>query len=68
MTRTAKDGFVEFAEMGHGRRVTGAVELPAEIAKKLDSGEMKIADLSSPILDLGDVAQYNLSKWQGKEK
>jgi hypothetical protein len=61
-------GVLEFNEVGHGREVTGALELPAEVAAKLDAGVFTLADLSSPILALGDLKQYNLSKWQGKDK
>lgn len=61
-----KDGLVEFREAGHNGRVEAVVELPAEIAAKLDSGEFKVADLSSPILGLGDLKHYDLSKWAGK--
>jgi len=61
-----KDGLVEFRETGHGGRVDAVVELPAEIAAKLDDGTFKIADLASPILGLGDLKNYDLSKWAGK--
>lgn len=61
-----KDGLVEFTELGHARKLTGTTQLPAEIAASLDKGEFKLADLASPILGLGDLKQYDLSKWQGK--
>lgn len=61
-----KTGLVDFSEHGHSREVTGQQQLPAEIAAKLDSGQLTLADLSSPMLALGDLAQYNLTKWQPK--
>jgi hypothetical protein len=61
-----KTGLVDFSEHGHSREVTGARELPAEVVAKLDSKEITVADLSSPMLALGDLAQYNLTKWQPK--
>jgi hypothetical protein len=63
-----KDGLVEFSELGHGRKLDGQTELPAEIAEKLDGGELNINDLRNPILGLGDMSAYNLSRWNGKEK
>lgn len=63
-----KDGLVEFSELGHGKKLQGLTELPAEIASKLDDGTFKLADLSNPLLGLGDLADYNLSRWNGKEK
>lgn len=60
---------VSFEESGHGRTVPdGLEELPKEYAAKLDSGEMTVAQLSSPILALGDLSKYDLSKWQEKGK
>lgn len=61
-----KDGFISYQELGHGKGVQGVQELPAEIAAKLDEGKFKLADLSNPILGLGDLKQYNLAKWSGK--
>jgi hypothetical protein len=62
-----KDGLVNYAELGHGKQLTGVAELPAEVAKKLDSGEFTLADLKNPILGLGDLAQYNLSAYTAKK-
>lgn len=61
-------GLVEFAELGSGEQVKGRTPLPAYLASKLDAGDLKIADLSDPVLGLGDVAQFDLSRWAGKEK
>ena len=60
-------GLVDYKETGHAGEVTGQLDLPAEYALALDRGDLTVADLSNPILALGDIAQYNLSKWQ-KEK
>ncbi len=60
-----KDGFVEFEEVGHGKNIGGKQALPADYAAALDAGKFQVADLSSPVLGLGDLAQYDLSKWQG---
>lgn len=61
-----KSGLVEYTELGHGKKTKGTQPLPAEIAARLDSGELKLADLSNPILApiLGDLEQYDLSKWE----
>jgi hypothetical protein len=59
-------GVVEFGELGHSREISGQIELPVEIASKLTTGELKLEDLSSPILAMGDLAQYNLSAWKEK--
>ena len=69
LTETVKSGLVNFAELGHGRNPKGVTPLPPEFAEKLDSGELKIADLSSPLIAdlIGDLSRYDLSKWQGKE-
>lgn len=64
-----RDGLIEFTERGHSKRLQGGkVELPAEYANALDTGKLKIADLSNSVLGLGDLAQYDLSRWAGKEK
>jgi len=69
LTETVKSGLVNFAELGHGKNPKGVTPLPSEFAEKLDSGELKIADLSSPLIAdlIGDLSRYDLSKWQGKE-
>jgi len=60
-------GMIEFSELGHGRQLRGKTPLPQAIASKLDSGALTLHDLGAPILDLGDVDDYDLSKWQRKE-
>lgn len=40
-------------------------ELPAEYAAQLASGKLTLADLSNPLLDLGDLNQYDLSQFGG---
>jgi len=63
--KVAKDGIVEFAEIGNEKRPQGTGKLPAYFAEKLDSGELTLVDLRSPLLvnELGDLAQYDLSAW-----
>jgi hypothetical protein len=63
-----KTNLVEFAEIGHGKRQAGAVELPTEVIAGLNKGELSVNDLSNPILGLGDLTQYNLSMWTGAKK
>ncbi len=58
-----KDGLVNFSEMGHGGVVKGQTKLPDEIAAKLRDKSLGIADLSNPILGLGNVSDYNLSEF-----
>jgi len=67
ITTTLEKGMLEFEELGHGRDVEGTLDLPDEIAAKLESGEFTIADLKNPILGLGDLSRYNLAQWKVKE-
>lgn len=62
-----KSGVIEFGEKGHSGKRSDLKDLPKEYAEKLDSGEFKLADLSSPVLALGDLTEYDLSKWADKE-
>ena len=68
-TETVKSGLVNFSEVGHGKNPKGVTPLPVEFAAKLDSGELTLADLSSPLAAdlLGDLTRYDLSTWTGKE-
>lgn len=61
-----RSGLTEFSELGHSKRMKGVRQLPAEYAKALDAGELTVADLSNPVIatDLGDVGDYDLSKWE----
>lgn len=61
------DGIVEFKEIGHGKKQVGTTPIPAYVAEMLDAKELKIEDLSDPMLGLGDVSQYDLAKWQKQE-
>lgn len=67
INRFWEKGRVPFAELGHGGRSHGVIPLPEYYAEKLDAGEMDIRDLADPVLGLGDIGQYDLSKWK-KEK
>lgn len=60
-------GLVSFAEVGHGRELEGKTPLPQYFAEALDSGKIQLADLSNPILGLGDPSQYDLSKWSKEQ-
>lgn len=63
LSKTQEDGFVEFAGIGNDAQPKGTKDLPKEIAAKLDSGEMKVTDLTNPILALGDLSEFNLARW-----
>jgi hypothetical protein len=58
-----KNGLITFAEFGHDKTVQGTEELPLEVARALDAGALTVSDLSSDILELGDLSRYNLSRW-----
>lgn len=60
----ASKGPVEFSEAGHSKEVKGGRALPDYVVRDLDSGEVKLAELSNPIFGLGDLSQYDLSKWK----
>lgn len=71
LTKTWKAGFVEFEEKGHGRRVKGSRALPDDIAADLRAGNLTVDDLRNPILAAGldgDVEDYDLSEFDGKDK
>ncbi|RMD64633.1 hypothetical protein D6833_04175 [Candidatus Parcubacteria bacterium] len=61
--RIWKKGRVAYKELGHGGQVQGTTPLPEYFARKLDAGEMTVADLSDPVLGLGDIRQYDLTRW-----
>lgn len=57
---------VDFSEHGSSREGESEVKaLPDELAAALDSGELTLEDLGNPILELGDLGEYDLSKWEG---
>lgn len=59
-------GRQKFAELGHGKAgQAGGAALPAVYAQQLERGELTVADLSAPELALGDLAQYDLGRWNG---
>ena len=68
LTRIFESGMIAFKENGHNKDVEPKEELPEEYQKSLDSGELKVEDLASNTMALGDLDKYDLSKWQGKEK
>jgi hypothetical protein len=61
-------GMVEFEEVGSNGNPKGTKKLPDDIVRDLRSGELKITDLSDPILApaLGDLAEYDLSEFKVK--
>lgn len=58
-------GLVEFQELGNGKQPKGTLPLPEYYAAKLESGELKLADLRNPLLapELGNISQYDLRQW-----
>ena len=60
---------VDFGEHGSSRDGQGGKKaLPKEYADALDAGEMKLLDLRDPVLNLGELSEYDLTKWQGGGK
>ena len=59
---------VNFEEQGTGDETTGKKELPKEIQTALDDGTLKVENLSMSSMGLGDIGEYNLSKWQKEGK
>jgi len=69
MMAMLKAKVVDFGEHGSGREGSGGKKaLPKEYADALDAFEMKLLDLRDPVLNLGDLSEYDLSKWQGGGK
>lgn len=60
----AGDGVIDFEEKGNGKKPVGTMPLPAFVSRKLDDKELELSDLDDPLLGLGDISQYDLSKWQ----
>lgn len=62
-----KSGLVDFSEHGNSSdKGQGHRPLPEIIVEKLNTGDFKVADLNDPILGLGDLAEYDLTKWTQK--
>ncbi len=57
---------VDFGERGSSRegKPKGKKELPGAVITGLKNGTLTLADLENPILDLGELEQYDLSEWQ----
>ena len=64
LSTVIEEGTIEFDEVGHGKVKDGKHALPEGTIKALDDGVLELSDLSNPILALGDVGQYDLSKWE----
>jgi phage I-like protein len=60
----------DFSEHGSSRDGKGAKkQLPKEYADALDAKSLTLAELADPMFgDLGDLKEYDLSKWQGGGK
>lgn len=66
LTDIQTHGRQQFRELGHGKQgQPGGAPLPAVYAGMLDRGELAVADLTAPELNLGDLAQYDLGRWNG---
>lgn len=65
-TQRSADKADRFDELGHDKAMTTRLELPEFYAAQLESGQLSIADLSNPLFkaDIGDLSQYDLSKWK----
>jgi len=55
----------ELGSSGDGRDNGGKKKLPDEYAAMLRAGELKVVDLVDPVLQLGDLSEYNLAEFQG---
>jgi len=67
LTRTHEQGLIEFSEYGHGKKLRGVVEFPAQMPGALNTW---LAD-GNPIREffavnpeLGEMAQYNLDEYK----
>lgn len=61
-----QNGLIDLRELGSGstsENNVGTQKLPKEIAESLKQGIIKVSDLSSPILNLGDLSVYDLSEF-----
>lgn len=61
--RLHREGRVAFRELGHGRQMQGGTPLPDYVAADLDSGKLTVTDLAELAPMLGDIKQYDLSRW-----
>lgn len=67
LTAVHEQGLIEYAELGHGRRVVGTIELEAAYAKLLNQWVKEgnpVSEFFSINPELGEMNQYNLSKYQ----
>ena len=55
----------ELGSSGDGRDNGGKKKLPDEYAAMLRAGELEVVDLANPVLQLGDLSEYNLAEFQG---
>lgn len=61
-----QSGMTEFEELGSAGKPKGTKQLPADIVSDLRSGELKLQDLSNPILApvIGELDEYDLSEFR----
>ena len=59
----SENGSAGEGDLGEGDG-DGKKKLPEPIAEQLRSKELELADLSSPVLNLGDLSQYDLSEFK----
>lgn len=58
---------VAFGEVGSGGEgKPNKKQLPEEYAEQLRSGTLDLSDLRNPVLDLGDLSEYDLSEFEDK--
>lgn len=67
-TSVRESGMVDFNELGHQGKIGGKTPLPDKFAAELDAGGISLEQLADPMSGLGDLSEYDLSKWQKKEK
>ena len=66
LSTIVQDGLHEFAELGNTKPVKATISLPDEYAEALRDGRMELSDLRNPMLELGELSQYDLAEFQSK--
>jgi hypothetical protein len=72
LTNVAKNGPIDYRERGHGKVQQGTQILPPMIAASLrswiDAGQSMAEFFRVNAVELGNMSDYNLAEFQGKEK
>jgi hypothetical protein len=72
LTNVAKNGPIDYRERGHGKTQQGTQILPPMIAASLrswiDAGQSVAEFFRVNAVELGNMSDYNLAEFQGKEK